>query len=494
MLRDHRAATVIKWPIRVSLKILGVVALSIIVSQLIGHEIAGHRANGELSAVQWWLYGLILLLIAVVVSATLSKRKPSKLVIHRAVYAAGLPTGVSVVDQLNNATRDGCAIVVDHNLGGLLPNDPASGVAKRLELEYSYGSDTRFRVSRTERPAGEVMRLVLPEDTEVQRLTDEIARTKQETATQIVQLNKQHEFEESRSRQSRDDTLAELRAMKESMARPRIVPVRYGLQGSDNRAGLFVMNDGDPAYDITIPDVIKFGSSTLRFHTTTVARLTKLDGEVLYDGWVQQESNNSLLGDGALFHEMISQHVTAIELPIRYKDGTNRYYISNCVIEKDTKVNGGLAVRFLGQELQDSRAVITTPDSSWVRFLTAYPEIAGPPAPGNEPAKKPQKIRCEFLNRMDFSYKVKVVSWDCGSRGLRADFWRGCLQLHIGTSWCPEWNGVEELHVPPGESFRMWLYPQESLSDNLFSERVRLGNLGTVHLLLNGKEITVSVG
>lgn len=32
-----------------------------------------------------------------------------------------------------------------------------------------------------------------------------------------------------------------------------------------------------------------------------------------------------------------------------------------------------------------------TPSPSWVRFLTAYPEIAGPPAPGKEPAKKPQK-------------------------------------------------------------------------------------------------------
>jgi hypothetical protein len=134
------------------------------------------------------------------------------------------------------------------------------------------------------------------------------------------------------------------------------------------------------------------------------------------------------------------------------------------------------------------------PSPSWVRFLTAYPEIVGPPAPGKEPAKQPQKIRCEFLNCMDFSYKVKVLSWDSGNRGLPADFWRGCLQLHIGTSWCPEWNGVEELHVPPGESFRMWLYPRNSLSDNLFKERVISGDLGTVHLLLNGKEIAVSIG
>src|ERR1039458_9215339 len=134
------------------------------------------------------------------------------------------------------------------------------------------------------------------------------------------------------------------------------------------------------------------------------------------------------------------------------------------------------------------------PLSSWVRFLTAYSEIAGPPSPGQEAAKKPQKERCEFLNCTHVSYKVKMISWDRGTRGLDAEFWRGCLQIRIANSWYPEWNGVEELHVPPGESFRMWLYPQESLSDNLFRERVRAGNLGTVHLLLNGKEIAVSVG
>lgn len=134
------------------------------------------------------------------------------------------------------------------------------------------------------------------------------------------------------------------------------------------------------------------------------------------------------------------------------------------------------------------------PSPSWVRFLTAYPEIAGPPGPGKEPAKKPQKVRCEFLNCTQLSYKAKVLSWDPVTlTGLDADFWRGCLQLRLGTTWCPEWNGVEELHVPPGESFRLWLFPKATFSDEQFKTRVNSGNLGTVHLLINGKEIPVSV-
>src|ERR1700733_10815348 len=69
LIRDHLAATASKWQIRVSLKVLAVVTLSMLVGQLVGREIAGYRANGELSSVQWWLYGLTLLLIVVVVSA-----------------------------------------------------------------------------------------------------------------------------------------------------------------------------------------------------------------------------------------------------------------------------------------------------------------------------------------------------------------------------------------------------------------------------------------
>ena len=295
-----------------------------------------YARHGAPPVIPLWFYVLLLFIVFVIgligrlttvksEPLTAVQTPPPKLMIHRAVYAAGLPTEVLVTDKLNNLVRDCIAITVDSTLGGILPSDPASGVCKRLDVEYSYGSDTRFPVSRWERPAGEIMRLVLPEDTEVKRLDSEVTNLKQ---------------------------------------RP----------------------------------------------------------------------------------------------------------------------------------ISASTETIRKPDSSWVRFITAYPEIVPPPEPGKEPVKKPQKIRCEFLNCMDFSYKVKVVSWDCGNSGLPADFWRGCLQLRIGTSWCPEWNGVEELHVPSGESFRMWLYPRNSLSDNLFKERVISGNLGTVHLLLNGKEIAVSIG
>jgi hypothetical protein len=330
----------------------------------------------------------------------------------------------------------------------------------------------------------------LPDDTEVQRLTDEIARTKQETADQIARLTKQHDADEYKSHQIRDEALTELRTIKESVARPRIVPVRYGMRSSDGRSGLFVANEGGSAYDITVPDT-GFGTSKLVFHYGNIARLVRSDGDYFCETVIQTPRTN-LLGEG-LIHEMAAQHVDAIELPIRYKDGENRYYTSNCAIERDTRADGGLAIRFLGQESQDLRAAIRQPDSSWVRFVTADPEIAVP-KPGAPPANNPQKVRCELLNYTDISYKIRVLNWDSGTRGLNAGVIRQCLQLRIANDWWPKPDGVEELHVPPGESFRMWLYPKDSLSDNLFKEIVRSGNLGTVHFLLNGKEIAVSVG
>ena len=80
---------------------------------------------------------------------------------------------MSVTDKLHNAPREGLVVHLDGTLGNLLPRDPAFNVRKRLDVDYSYESDTVIHLSRLEPPLGETMRLVLPEDTEVQRLEKE---------------------------------------------------------------------------------------------------------------------------------------------------------------------------------------------------------------------------------------------------------------------------------------------------------------------------------
>jgi pyrimidine deaminase RibD-like protein len=144
--------------------------------------------------------------------------------------------------------------------------------------------------------------------------------------------------------------------------RPRIVAVRYRTQSSDNRSGLFLVNEGESAYDINISN-IQFGTSKLVFHVGEISRLVKLDGEHLCETWIERKPGDGLLGNG-LFHEMVLQRVDGIEISIRYKDGDNVYYIARRRIERDVRVRGGIVVRYLGQELTVSPASEIIPSAN----------------------------------------------------------------------------------------------------------------------------------
>jgi hypothetical protein len=181
LVRDRLATTASKLPIRISLKILTVITLSMLVGQLIGYEIAGRRANVQMSSAQWWLYGLTLLFIVVVASAALSKKKPSKLVIHWANYRAVEGGGEEF--QVGDCLRQlisGDSLVFDienHNFvigdKNFVPRDPLWGKEKRLEVNYSYGGDPPVTTSRREHG-----RLLLPEDSKIKWLAGEVDRLK----------------------------------------------------------------------------------------------------------------------------------------------------------------------------------------------------------------------------------------------------------------------------------------------------------------------------
>ena len=133
-----------------------------------------------------------------------------KLKIHRATWGDGPQAEVSVTDQLQNCPREALVIRVDHDLGGLT-HDPAFAVRKRIEIDYSYGSDTLIHVSRLEPPAGQTMRLVLPEDTEVARLQERLSSVREETSREWD--SKFKECEEEKGKVAR-----ELAALVKSIA------------------------------------------------------------------------------------------------------------------------------------------------------------------------------------------------------------------------------------------------------------------------------------
>lgn len=137
--------------------------------------------------------------------------------------------------------------------------------------------------------------------------------------------------------------------------RPCIVPVRYGQHSEKNfGAGLIIANDGEPAYDISIPD-IPLGPSKVTI-TPNFTRLSKEDGERFCEIWINKPQGMMLTGS-ALLETMRQQDIWEVTFPIRFKDSDNRRYVTTCKLEFDATVLGGsgkvgIDVRFVGQELE----------------------------------------------------------------------------------------------------------------------------------------------
>jgi hypothetical protein len=165
-----------------------------------------YARRGAAPIVPWWFYALLLLIVAAIglVNGRLTRTKqffeekpkePSNLVIHRAVYGAGPTTDIDITESLRKMAGDTLVIPVDNNL---VPHDPAIGVRKRIMVEYSYGDGTVCCAIRKESAPGDPVRLVLPEDTEIQRLTNEVqsranAPIKITTVSEHVEYNGAHD-------------------------------------------------------------------------------------------------------------------------------------------------------------------------------------------------------------------------------------------------------------------------------------------------------------
>jgi hypothetical protein len=137
------------------------------------------------------------------------------------------------------------------------------------------------------------------------------------------------------------------------LLRPKIVPVRYGRQTSDGRYGLFIENFGEPAFDVSVAAPVAFGGAKLVF-LRDFPNLTKAQGEVLLESHIEKRPHDIDLGD--LFGQMRIRGIREIAFPISYRDGDNNRYLTHCRIERDVMKEGGLAVRFVGQELGKSLA------------------------------------------------------------------------------------------------------------------------------------------
>jgi len=108
-----------------------------------------------------------------------------KLTIHSAVYGAG-ETFKDVTAILRGHSRDALVLDVENDSFGI---DPVPMKPKRLRVEYSYNNSMRHTVTRWEHA-----RLVLPEDSEIQRLTNEVEKMKEEASAKSERHFPRHVF------------------------------------------------------------------------------------------------------------------------------------------------------------------------------------------------------------------------------------------------------------------------------------------------------------
>jgi hypothetical protein len=292
--------------------------------------------SSPLSGPQWVLISAFsffaLMMAGGAISTFISLRRgrksqvQGKLEIHSAVYGTGPENDKDVTGVLQKHSREALAFEIENNSFGF---DPAPMRPKRLEVEYSYGNRS---VKKIARPEG--TRLIVPEDQyanlEIQRLANRVEElARQLTAAKAAALT----------------TAPQL-----PLQLPRIVPVRYG-KHSDGHYGLFIENSGEPAFDVSVSAPVAIGEAKLVFDSD-FPNLSKADGTVLLRAYIEKHPHDIDLGD--LFEAMRSRGVASIEFPIRYKDGDNNHYITYCKIERDPTRQGGLAVRFVGQERASS--------------------------------------------------------------------------------------------------------------------------------------------
>lgn len=131
-----------------------------------------------------------------------------------------------------------------------------------------------------------------------------------------------------------------------SAVRPKVVPADFGPEVPNSALfGLWIVNDGEPAYDITIPE-FPFGRSKI-YVKTAIPRLGS--GERKFcEMWIAKSKNFSV-GIGSLYEEMGKLEVDEIGFEIHYKDNSTppRWYTTKSKLERDLAARGGIAARLI---------------------------------------------------------------------------------------------------------------------------------------------------
>jgi hypothetical protein len=139
---------------------------------------------------------------------------------------------------------------------------------------------------------------------------------------------------------------------------PKVRPVSYGQKSEENsRIGLIVTNDGEPAYDISIP-AIQVGQFKIKI-TSLFTRLSKEEGPKLCAVSIENPTGTLFSGE-ALADVMRLQDAGRIPFSIRFRDSDGHWYVTRCSLELETTMMGGIVnlhitARFLEQCCENSK-------------------------------------------------------------------------------------------------------------------------------------------
>jgi hypothetical protein len=130
--------------------------------------------------------------------------------------------------------------------------------------------------------------------------------------------------------------LSELETVKEATLpalRPRIAPVKWG-RAPDNRCGLFVRNDGESAFDISVEEPVLIGKAKLQFWDRVYSGLTKADGEMLMEAHIETATGYGLAASG-LRDEMLKAEMDVVTLKIKYGDIDGQKWMTSCDVVRE---------------------------------------------------------------------------------------------------------------------------------------------------------------
>jgi len=125
--------------------------------------------------------------------------------------------------------------------------------------------------------------------------------------------------------------------------RPLVVPKRYGagvLKHHLGYKGLAVMNDGTPAYDVSVSNVALGSRATLVFQGGHTERLTQADDEAFYPAFIQARLGGTF--GAALASFMVEEGIETVTVPLTYRDQESRWYQTDVALSRDVEKSGGL--------------------------------------------------------------------------------------------------------------------------------------------------------